>query len=140
MPTHIKCPNCATVFDVEDVLSADVEQKFKEKYERQLQDSLSKVNEDKKKLEEDQKAFEEKRKRENELFQQKLQQEKLKIEAELQQQLRKSIAADYDNQLRLLKQSAEENEEKLKTARHKELEFLKKEQELKSKEQELEII
>jgi hypothetical protein len=140
MATNIKCPNCATVFDVENVLSADVEQKLKQRYEKQLQESLSQINSDKKKLEEDQRAFEEKKKRENELFQQKLQQEKLKMESELQQQLRKSIASDYENQLRLLKQSAEENEEKLKTARQKELEFLKKEQELKSKEQELEIL
>lgn len=140
MATNIKCPNCATVLDVENVLSADVEQKLKQRYEKQLQESLSQINNDKKKLEEDQKAFEEKKKKENELFQQKLQQEKLKLESELQQQLRKSIAADYDNQLRLLKQSAEENEEKLKTARQKELEFLKKEQEIKNKEQELEII
>lgn len=140
MATNIKCPNCATVFDVENVLSADVEQKLKQRYEKQLQESLSQINGEKKRLEEEQKAFEEKKKRENELFQQKLQQEKLKLESELQQQLRKSIASDYENQLRLLKQSAEENEEKLKTARQKELEFLKKEQELKSKEQELEII
>jgi hypothetical protein len=140
MATNIKCTNCATVFDVENVLSADVEQKLKQRYEKQLQESLSQINSDKKKLEEDQKAFEEKKKRENELFQQKLQQEKLKLESELQQQLRKSIASDYENQLRLLKQSAEENEEKLKTARQKELEFLKKEQEIKNKEQELEII
>lgn len=140
MPTHIKCPNCATAFDVEDVLSADVEQKFKQQYEKQLNESLSQINNDKKKLEEDQRAFEEKRKRENELFQQKLQQEKLKLETEIQQQVRKSIASDYENQLRLLQQSAQENEEKLKTARQKELEFLKKEQELKNKEQELDIL
>jgi hypothetical protein len=127
------------VFDVENVLSADVEQKLKQQYEKQLQQSLSQINAEKKKLEEDQKLFEEKRKKENELFQQRLQQEKLKLESELQQQLRKSIAADYENQLRLLQQNASENEEKLKTARQKELEFLKKEQELKNKEQELEI-
>ena len=140
MPTNIKCPNCATVFDVENVLSADVEQKLKQQYEKQLQQSLLQINHEKKKLEYDQKAFEEKRKKENELFQQKLQQEKSKLETELQQQLRKTIAGDYENQLRLLQQSAQENEEKLKTARQKEFEFLKKEQELKNKEQELEIL
>lgn len=140
MATHIKCPNCATVFDVENVLSADVEQKLKQRYEKQLQESLSQINNEKKKLEEDQKSFEEKKKKENELFQQKLQQEKLKLESEIQQQLRKTITADYENQLRLLKQSADENEEKLKLARQKEFEFLKKEQEIKNKEQELEII
>ena len=106
MPTKIKCPNCATEFHVEDVLSADAEQRFKEKYEKQLQQSLSIVNEDKKKLEEDQRLFEEKRKKENELFQQKLQQEKLKLEEEIKLQLRKSIAGDYENQLRMLQQNA----------------------------------
>ncbi len=140
MPTNIKCPACATVFDVENVLSADVEQKIKQQYEKQLQQSLGQINEEKKKLQEEQRLFEEKRRRENELFQQKLQQEKLKLEAEIQQQLRKSITADYDNQLRLLQQNILENEEKLKSARQKEFEYLKKEQELKNKEQELEIL
>jgi hypothetical protein len=140
MPTHIKCPNCATVFDVEDVLSADIEVKFKEKYEKQLQQSLIVVNDEKKKLEEDQRLFEEKRRRENELFQQKLQQEKQKLEAEIQQQVRKSIAGDYENQLKLLQQTAQDNEEKLKIARQREFDYLKKEQELKNKEQELEIL
>ncbi|MCU7548867.1 DUF2130 domain-containing protein [Chitinophagaceae bacterium LB-8] len=140
MPTNIKCPACATVFDVENVLSADVEQKIKQQYEKQLQQSLGQINEEKKKLQEEQRLFEEKRRRENELFQQKLQQEKIKLESEIQQQLRKSITADYDNQLRLLQQNIQENEEKLKSARQKEFEYLKKEQELINKEQELEIV
>ncbi|HEU0109457.1 MAG TPA: DUF2130 domain-containing protein [Flavisolibacter sp.] len=139
MPTNIKCPSCATVFDVENVLSADVEQKLKQQYEKQWQQSLAQINTDKKKLEEDQRLFEEKRRKENELFQQKLQQEKLKLETELQQQLRKSISADFENQLRILQQNAAENEEKLKQARQKELDFLRKEQELKNKEAELEL-
>jgi hypothetical protein len=128
------------VIDVDNALSADMEQKLKQRYEQQLQESVSQLNNERKRLEDEQKLFDEKKKRENELFQQKLQQEKLKLETELQQQLRKSIASDYENQLRLLKQSAEESEEKLRTARLKELEFLKKEQEIKNKEQELEIV
>jgi hypothetical protein len=140
MPTNIKCPNCATVFDVEDVLSADVEQKFKLQYEQQFQQSLAVLNEEKKKLDEAQLLFDEKRKKENELFQQKLQQATQKMEADLQQQIRKSVSEDYENQLRMLKQGMLDNEEKLKAARQKEFEFLKKEQELKNKEQELDII
>lgn len=140
MPTDIKCPNCSIVFDVENVLSADVEQRLKLQYEKQLQQSLAQMNAEKKKLEEDQKIFEEKKKKENEFFQQKLQQEKLKLEAEIQQQLKKTIAEDFENQVRLLTENNQQNEEKLRHARQKELEFLKKEQELKNKEQELEII
>ena len=140
MPSNnIKCPNCGTEFDVQNVLSADMEQKIKLQYEKQLQQNLELINSQKRKLEEDQKLFDEKRKRENELFQQKLQQEKQKLEAELQQQLRKSIAGDFENEMRLLKQNMQDNEEKLKAARQKEYEFLRKEQEFKNKEAELEL-
>jgi hypothetical protein len=151
MPTHIKCPKCTNEFVVEDVLSADVEQRIKQQYEQQLQQSLGKLDAEKKRLDEEQKVFEEKRRNQNELFQQMMQkekakmedqmkQDKLKLEAELQQQIRKSIAQDFENQLRLLKQADEEKEEKLRTAQRKELEFMKKEQELKNKEQELELL
>jgi hypothetical protein len=84
------------------------------------------------------------------LFQQQLQakdtetqqmilQEKKKLQEELQASIRKTIAADYENQLKVLQQSASDTEEKLKEARKKELEFLQKEQQLKAKEEELQI-
>ena len=139
MPTNIKCPHCATEFDVQDVLSADVEQKIRQQYEKQLQQNINQLNTEKKKLEADQLQFEEKKKKENELFQQRLQQEKTRLESELQQQLRKSISGDFENELKMLRQNMSDNEEKLKVARQKELEYLKKEQELKNKEQEIEI-
>jgi hypothetical protein len=65
--------------------------------------------------------------------------EKQKLQAELQVQLTKSIAADFENQMKLLQQNLADNEEKLKSARSKELEFLQKEQALKNREQELEL-
>lgn len=151
MPTHIKCPSCATPFDVEDVLSADVEQRVKKQYEQQQQQLLAQLGADKKKLEEEQRSFEEKKRRENELFQDKLRQEKQKLDAqlqtdrqrlelELQQSIRKNIAADFENQLRILQESDREKEAKLKSAQQKELEFMRLEKELKNKEQELELV
>ena len=139
MPTNIKCPSCATEFDVQDVLSADVEQKIRQQYEKQFQQNINQLNAEKKKLEADQLKFEETRKRENDLFQERLQKEKIRLESELQQQLRKSISGDFENELKMLRQNMSDNEEKLKLARQKELEYLKKEQELKNKEQEIEI-
>ena len=139
MANDIKCPNCGHVFDVENVLAADIEQKYQQQYKDKLNQSLSKVEEDKKQLATDQQQFEEKKKKENEIFAQKLQQEKLKLETEIQEQLRKSISADYENKLRLLQNSNNDNEEKLKESRKKELEFLQKEAQLKNKEAELEI-
>ncbi len=139
MANDIKCPNCGHVFDVENVLAADIEQKFQQQYQDKLKQSLGKVEEEKKKLEADQLLFEEKKKLENELFAQKLQKEKQKLETEIQEQLRKSISSDYENKLRILQENNNDAEEKLKASRKKELEFLQKEQQLKNKEAELEI-
>lgn len=140
MATHIKCPHCANNFDVEDVLSGDVEQKIKLQYEKKLQGSLSQLEAERKKLAEQEAAFEEKRKNQNEIFQQQLVKEKQKLETEIGQSVRKSVAQDYENQLRILKESDREKEEKLKTARQKELDFFRKEQELKNRENELELL
>lgn len=139
MPTDIKCPKCGNIFDVENVLAADLEKKYQRDYEIKLSQSLDNVELEKKKLLEEKQLFDEKKKKENEIFAQKLQQEKLKLENEIQEQLRKSISADFENKLRLLENNNRDNEEKLKEARNKELEFLKKEQQLKNKESELEI-
>ncbi len=139
MATSIKCPNCAAQLNVENMLSADAEEKLKRQYDQQLQQSLARLDGEKKKLAEDQKVFEETRKKENEIFSTKLAQEKQKLHTEIHQQLRKTIASDYDNELRMLKQNIAENEDRIKTARQKEYEYLKREGELKNREQELEI-
>lgn len=150
MATLIKCPHCSNAFDVEDVLSSDAEQKIKLEYEKKYRQSLVQIEAERKKLAEQETLFEEKRKTTNELFQQKLQQEKQKLEiqaqadrkkmeTDLQQQLRKSIAQDFENQLRILKEADREKEEKLKTAQQKELDFMRKEQDLKARESELDI-
>jgi hypothetical protein len=139
MANNIKCPNCGNVFDVENVLAADIETKYQQQYQEKLQQSLTKIDQDKKRLSDEQQLFEEKKKRENEIFAQKLQAERLKIETEIQEQLRKSISNDYENKLRLLEESNMEREEKLKEARRKELAFLQKEQFLQNKEAELEL-
>lgn len=139
MANDIKCPNCGHVFDVENVLAADIELRYKQEFQDKLQKSLSKVEDEKKKLEADQLQFEEKKKKENEIFSQKLQQERQKLETEIQEQLRKSISSDFENRFKLLQQSEADKEEKLKEARKKELVFLQKEQLLINKEAELEL-
>src|SRR6187200_900712 len=49
MPTNnIKCPNCGTEVDVQNVLSADLEQKLRQQFEKQWQLSLNQVSADKK--------------------------------------------------------------------------------------------
>ena len=62
-----------------------------------------------------------------------------KKEKELEENIRKNVSGDFESQLRLLKENNKDNEEKLKLARQKETDFLKKEQEFKTKEAELEL-
>lgn len=72
-------------------------------------------------------------------FEQRLLAEKKELQLMLENNLRKTISADYENQLLMLQKNMEEAGEKLKLSRQKELEFLQREQGLKQKEEELEI-
>jgi hypothetical protein len=132
MPTTIKCPNCRHEFAMEEAVS--------EQYKKDLREQM--ISFTKKKEEEFQKKdFElSKKLQEQEMvFQQKMSAEKKTLQLKLEEDIRKTIHSDFENQLSILRQSNEEQQEKLKTARQKELEFLQKEQILKNKEEELEI-
>ena len=60
-------------------------------------------------------------------------------EKELEESIRKNLSSDFESKMRFLEQSNKENEEKLRQARQQQIDFLKKEQELKTKEAELEL-
>lgn len=110
MPSEIKCPNCGHEFEPNELIREEVEKELRSKM----------VDWQKQK----EKQFAE---------------EKTKIQQQIEESLRKNIATDFENKLRLLEQNNKDNEEKLKQARQKELEFLQKEQALKNKEEEIEI-
>jgi len=139
MTTLITCPNCKHEFAPEDAIAKSLEKEYEEKFNNDRQKLLKQFSDQQKIFEDQQKEFEKKKEKENELFAERMQKEKLKIENEVQEKLRKSISSDYENQLKILQQANNDNEEKLKSARQKELEFLKKVQELKNKEEEMEI-
>jgi len=139
MNNDIKCPNCGEIFDVENVIAIELEKKFQQDYQDKLNQSLQKIDEEKKKLQDDLLRFEETKKKENEIFAERLKTEKSRIEKEIQQQLEKSIASDYENKIKQLEANNAGAEIKLKEAREKELSFLQKESALKDKEAELDI-
>jgi hypothetical protein len=117
----IKCPNCGTSFEATDAFRAEVEQQLNKEAKKWMAQK------------------EEEFKKKEDGFQDQLSEALVKQKALLEENLRKSLANDYENKLKLLADTNAQNEEKLKAARQKELEFLKKEQELKNKEAELEI-
>jgi len=139
MNNNIKCPNCGEIFDVENVLSAELEKKIQQEYQEKLNLSLAKIEDDKKRLEEEQKDFEEKKKKENEIFAERLKAEKIKIAKEKEEEVTIRIAADFENKIKMLEDNNAEANNKINEARKKELLFLQRENELQHKEAELEI-
>ena len=41
MASDIKCPSCGNVFDVEEVIASDLEEKLKKEYASKFQQSLN---------------------------------------------------------------------------------------------------
>lgn len=139
MATDIKCPNCGHQFPMEDAVSEEYKKELREKmteYIKKKDEELLKKQEEF--LRKEQMLLQQAQQKEAE-YAGKLADEKVKIQKSLEENIRKSISADFENQVNLLQQSNKDNEIKLQEARGKQLEYLKKEQELKNKEQEMEI-
>ena len=131
MPTTIKCPNCRHEFAMEEAVS----EQYKKDLREQMNGFISKKEDEfQKKSPKSQNSCGPGRG-----FQKKLREEKKILQQSLEEDIRKTIHQDFENQVTLLQQSNEEQQEKLKAARQKELEFFQKEQALKIKEEELEI-
>lgn len=128
----VTCPSCGNSFDPGDSIRDQVQKDLR----HQMVDWQKKKDDEfRKKEAEYQRALQLQQQESDKV----LQTEKQRLQQELQESIRRSMAADYDNQLKMLQQSVQDNEEKLKEARNKELSFLQKEQELKNREAELEI-
>ncbi len=132
MPTEIKCPNCGHHFPMEEAMS--------EEYKKDLRDQMQKfIKEKETTFAQREKELLQQSQQQQILFARKLEEEKRNIQTATEQALRKSISDDFEHRLRLLQDAQKDSEEKLKVSRQRELEFLKKEQELQHKEAELEL-
>jgi hypothetical protein len=124
----ITCPNCSHQFEPADAIKEELNLKAKEWQQQKLEEFKQKETQFQQQL----------LAKEAELAT-KLQQEKMQLQQQLQESIKKTIAADFENQLKNLQQADAEKDEKLKEARKKEVEYLAKERELKNREEELEI-
>ena len=132
MATNIKCPGCGHEFEATDAFREEVQRELNSK----AKEWLSKKEEEFRLKEI---SFQQTLEAKEIQLINKVADEKIKLQKELQESIRKSVLSDYENELSLLKQSAADTEEKLKLSRKKELEYLQKENELKLKEEELEL-
>lgn len=132
MATEVKCPSCGFGFPIEEVMAEEYKKELRVKmmdYTRQKEEEYRKKDEE----------FLNKERQQQAAFEQRLNNEKKQLQQTLEDNLRKTISQDFENQLVLLKNSAAETEEKLKLSRQKELEFLQREKQLHQKEEEMEL-
>ena len=131
----IKCPNCGTQINVDELLFHQAEEKLNEKQKI----ANLEIQKEKEVLKQKELEFEEKKKKENELFQTKLNQ---KIEEEKQKiilEQSKNISEKFELELKLLKEENDHRKEENQSLKNEKLELLKKEEALLEKEKNFEL-
>lgn len=128
----IKCPQCSHEFQPDEAIRAELETRLR----AQMKDWQKKKEDEFKKKEDE---FNELLKQKEADTQKLVAEEREKFKTEIEQQLKKKLEGDYETQMKFLEQQNKENEERLNEARKRELDFLKKEQEILNREKEMEI-
>ncbi len=132
---NITCPNCAHQFDVEEVLANKLEVEYKQKLELQRKTLQDQFAERQKDLEEAQMEFEEKKKRENEIFQERLD---LAV-ATKQTQLKTKIREDFELKIKAQEEELEAKRKKVIELQEKEIEIQRLKNRMNEQEKDIEL-
>ncbi len=112
--TQIKCPNCGISIDVQDILSHQLEDEIKQKYQAQIAEEKKKYEAEQEKLKQEKLDFEQKKKQENELFQERFD-KKLKEEKSLmEEKLKVKLLEEQSEQFHALQKELNEKSEQIK--------------------------
>lgn len=126
--SFIECPKCGAKINIEQVLADQTEKRLRAEFEKKFQQQLFEIKNKELELQKAMEVFEEKKKRENELFNErlmkKLEEEKKKTEFELQNKFYAKIKAA---ELELSRKNEEIN-----ALKQKEIELLRKEEEIRA--------
>ncbi len=112
--SKITCPNCGSLIDVQDALSHQLEEEIKRDYNIRLSKEKEIYEQQSRVLAEEKAAFEEKKKKENELFQERFD---IKIKEErklLEIKLKAKMQEEQADQIKDLQKELDEKSEKVK--------------------------
>tara|TARA_R110001583_G_scaffold1775_5_gene13620 strand:+ start:874 stop:2139 length:1266 start_codon:yes stop_codon:yes gene_type:complete len=127
--TQVKCPNCGMSIDVQDILSHQLEDEIRKKYQSQIAEEKKKYEKEQEKLKHEKLLFEQKKKQENELFQQRLETQ-LKEERKLiEQKIKTKLTDEQSERFKALETELNEKSEQVKELNRSkaEIEKLKRE-------------
>lgn len=112
--TQIKCPNCGTSIDVQDILSHQLEEEIKQKYQAQIAEEKKKYESEQEKLKLEKAEFVQKKKQENELFQERLDNQLKEGKKEIESKLKLKLKEEQSEQFDALQKELNEKSEQIK--------------------------
>lgn len=128
MSFKVTCPNCAHEFQSDDAMKTELRNQMVD-WQRKKDDEF-RVKEQ---------QFQQQMQEKEALAQQAIITEREKIAVQMEQQVRQQLQQDYELQMKHLHKTNAENEEKLRASQQKELYYIQREQEIISKEKELDL-
>lgn len=112
--TSIKCPNCGTSIDVNDILKHQLEDKIRAEYQQKASEQAKEIVAKNEALEKAKAEFEAKKKQENELFAERLEQAKKASEKEITEKLKKKLEEESKDRVAEMEKELSEKSEKLR--------------------------
>lgn len=112
--TSIKCPNCGTSIDVNDILKHQLEDKIRTEYQQKASEQAKEIVAKYEALEKAKAEFEAKKKQENELFAERLEQAKKISEKEIAEKLKKKLEEESKDRVTEMEKELSEKSEKLR--------------------------
>ncbi|MGP1993830.1 DUF2130 domain-containing protein [Zobellia laminariae] len=112
--TQIKCPNCGTSIDVQDILAHQLEEEIKQKYQSQIAVEKKRYEFEQEKLKREKAEFLEKKKQENELFQERLENQLKEGKKEIESKLKLKLKEEQSEQFDALQKELNEKSEQIK--------------------------
>ena len=127
--TQIKCPNCGTDIDVQDILSHQLEDEIRLKYQAQIAEEKKKYEAEQEKLKQEKIDFEKKKTQENELFQERFDKKLKEEKGLLEDKLKLKLKEEQSEQFAALQKELNEKSEQVKELNRSkaEIEKLKRE-------------
>lgn len=112
--TQVKCPNCAASIDVQDILSHQLEDEIKQKYQSQLLEEKKRYQASYDELNKSKEEFDQKRMRMNEEFKLRLDKRVKDESAALEEKLKQKMAEEQSEQFAALQKELNEKSEQVK--------------------------
>jgi len=112
--TQIRCPNCGTSIDVQDILAHQLEEEIRVKYQSQLTEEKRKFEKEFENLSKAKEEFEQKKKQENELFRERLEKQLKEERREIEEKLKTKITEEQSEQFQALQKELNEKSEQIK--------------------------